>query len=180
MFDGSVSDLWFLGEPIGPDGKEIDARRFTDSFEPFGPVAQPLRLPINQPGRRARLNFAAFDMPVVDKALGSAFALAAGGDIELVPAIAEDGTELMIAHALSCVDCIDESRTDGDKWTDQDDRPDKIGQYYMIERLFIDPSRVDHEIFRIAGWEIALIVSSWFTDATGLAGIEGVRLQSVT
>jgi hypothetical protein len=179
MLDSTVADLWFLGEPLGPDGSEIDARRFTES-EPFGPVAQPLVLPIAQAGRAARLTFAAFDMPVVDKALAESFALAAGDDIELVPAVAEDGTELMIANVLQRVDCLDESRTVGDKWTERDGRPDKVGEYRTIVRLFIDPSRADHEIFRVSGWEVALVVSDWFADVTGLTAIEGVRLQPVT
>lgn len=179
MFDSKVPDLWFLGEPFAADGEQIDARRFTDC-EAFGQIAQPLRLPIDEAGRAPRLSFGAFDMPVVDKELGEAFALAAGSDIELVPAIAEDGSELMIVNVLACVDCIDESKTIGDKWTEPDGRPDKVGEYRTIVRLFIDPSRVDHEMFRVTGWEVALVVSDWFADVTGLSALEGVRLQSVT
>jgi hypothetical protein len=46
--------------------------------------------------------------------------------------------------------------------------------------LFIDPSRANHEIFRVAGWEVALVVSDKFAHVTGLAAVEGIRLLPVT
>lgn len=179
LVDSSVEDLWFLGKPTDPSGTGIDARRFT-ACKPFGPVAEPLRLSIQRPGRAARLTFGSFDMPVVDQQLGDTFAAVAGGDIELVAAIAEDGTELSIANVLPCLECIDEASTVGEKWAESDGRPDRIGMYRTVVHLVIDPSRVDHEIFRVAGWKIALIVSDRFADATCLSGVEGVRLLPVS
>ena len=179
LFDSAVSDLWFLGEPMSHSGEAIDARRFT-ACERFGTIDEPLRLPIQQSGRAARLTFGSFDMPVVDRALGASFAAAASGDVELVPAIAEDGSELSIANVLPCLDCIDESKTVGEKWTESHGRPDRVGRYRTIVHLFIDRSRADHEIFRVAGWKIALVVSDRFAHATGLAAVEGIRLLPVT
>ena len=106
----AITDLWFLGQPVSHSGEAIDARRFTACAR-FGPVDEPVRLAIRQSGRPARLTFGAFDMLVVDRALGVSFCAAAGGDVELVPAIAEDGSELSIANVLSCLDCIDESKS---------------------------------------------------------------------
>jgi hypothetical protein len=178
LVDGSIGDLWFLGKPVEPSGAAIDARRFT-ACEPFGPVVEPLRLSIQRPGRVARLTFGPFDMPVVDQQLSDAFAAAADRDVELVSAIAEDGTELSIVNVLPCLECIDEANTVGEKWAESDGRADRVGMYRTIVHLVIDPSRVDHEIFRVAGWKIALIVSDRFADATGLAAVEGVRLLPV-
>jgi hypothetical protein len=52
--------------------------------------------------------------------------------------------------------------------------------YRTITHLFIDPRRVDRDVFRVHGWKIAMIVSDRFAAATGLAAIEGVRLLPVT
>lgn len=179
LVDSSVEDLWFLGEPSNSDGEELDARIFT-TCRPFGKTQSPLLLPIEKRGRPVPLSFGAFDMPVASRTLGDSFALAAGGDVELVPAVAEDGTELSIVNVLPEVECIDESRTIGEKWTPEDGRPDKIGRYRTILELFIDPNRVDREIFRLAGRRIVLIVSDWFAEVTGLTSLEGIKLQPVT
>ena len=49
----------------------------------------------------------------------------------------------------------------GDKWTLDDHRPDKVGQYRMIVKLVIDSARTgDASIFRVSGWRVAVIVSS--------------------
>jgi hypothetical protein len=179
LVDSAIPDLWFLGQPVSHSGEVIDARRFTACAR-FGPVDEPLRLPILRTGRTARLTFGAFDMPVVDRALGVSFSAAADGDVEPVPAIAEDGSELSIANVLRCLDCIDESKTVGEKWEESHGRPDRTGRYRTIVHLFIDRNRVDHEIFRVSGWEVALVVSDRFAQATGLVTVEGIRLLSVT
>jgi len=59
-----------------------------------------------------------------------------------------------VANVLPCVDCIDESRTVGEKWTESDGRPDKVGMYRTIVYLFVDPTRIAHDIFRVQGWKI--------------------------
>lgn len=179
LVDSAVGDLWFLGEPVTHSGEVIDARRFT-ACQRFGPVDEPLRLPIQHLGRRAQLTFAAFDMPVVDRALGASIFEAVGDDVELVSAIAEDGSELSIVNVLPCLECIDESKTVGEKWAERDGRPDKTGSYRTIVQLFIDRSRVDHEVFRVAGWKIALVVSDAFAEVTSLAALDGIRLLPVT
>jgi hypothetical protein len=179
LVDSAVRDLWFLGKPIQPDAKSMDARRFT-SCERVGAVDLPLWLPIERPGRPARLTLGAFDMPVADRALAASLDEAAGSDIQLVPAIAQDGTELAIVNVLSCVGCLDETKTVGDKWTELHGRPDLIGRYRTITHLFIDPSRIDKEVFRVQGWKVALIVSDRLAKATGLATVEGVRLLPVS
>lgn len=179
LVDSTVGDLWFLGGPYLSDGRAVDARLFT-RCETFANVYEHLSLPIQRPGRVGRLTFGAFDMPVVDRALADSFSAGAGNDIQLVPAAAEDGTELFIVNVLPCVDCIDETKTVGEKWTARDGRPDRIGRYRTIVHLFIDPNRVHHDIFRVSQWKIALIVSDRFADVAGLAAIEGIRLEPVT
>lgn len=47
-----------------------------------------------------------------------------------------------------------------DEPVSKDGRPEKVGQYLMVTNLTINPDRTDgQDIFRIRGWEIALIVS---------------------
>jgi hypothetical protein len=179
LVDPAVTDLWFLGEPADDDGVVIDARRFT-SCQPCDLGHRLLHLPVVQPGRPALFSFAAFDMPVVDRALRDSFESFAAGEIQVIPASVDGRNDLAIINVLPCVDCIDESRTIGEKWTETSSRPEKVGTYRTIVKLYLDPDKLTNQIFRVAGWKIALIVSDSFVRSTSLASIEGLRLEPVT
>ena len=92
------------------------------------------------------------------------------------------GSESMrILNALRCGDFIDRSRTVGSKWEPSDGRPDKVGFYRMIARLFIDPTLAEGaHLFRLSGWKTPLIASEWLVSKLVPADLEGVALQPVT
>lgn len=177
--DPAVGDLWFLGKPRDSSGNAIYIWAFTTCKE-FPVPAAPVMIPIGEPGRDARFNFGAFDTPVVDPPMGALLKSLAPDDVQLIPAVADDGTELTILNVLPCVDCIDDSKTIAEKWTPEDGRPDKVGKYHTVARLVLDPSRIDHDIFRVAGWDVALVVSARVADAANLSSIEGLKLRLVT
>jgi hypothetical protein len=179
LVDSRTEDLWFLGQPVREDGAVVDARLFT-ACRPYGATIQPLRLPVQRPGRPSRVTFGAFDMPVIDAGLVAAISAATPGDVELIPATTDEISELSIANVLPCLSCIDERRTVGDKWTEADGRPDRVGRYRTIAQLYLDSSRITREIFRVYDWNIALIVSAELAAATRLGEIEGLRLAAVT
>jgi hypothetical protein len=65
-----------------------------------------------------------------------------------------------ILNAVCSEACLDESGSEVMKWKPEDGRPDKIGEYRMVTNLTIHPNHTNsRHIFRIRGWEIALIVS---------------------
>jgi hypothetical protein len=101
-------------------------------------------------------------MQVATRALCSLLERTAPNEIECFPiAIPGAKASYAILNVVSKVDCLDEKASETVKWIASDGRPDKIGQYRSVSRLIIDPNRaIGHQVFRIARWEIALIVSN--------------------
>lgn len=147
------------------DGKELDAREFCYGRPYRGPV--PAFVPIQQEGQRVPFTLAAFDMPVVEERVARTIESIAGKDVECYPVSVEGSSATyMIINVVSSLACVDETKSTIMKWGANDGRPDKVGRYRMITNLTIDPARVEgHDIFRIADWEVALIVSEQLRDA---------------
>lgn len=158
-------DPWFLDEPQSEDGTVIDAREFTRG-EPYAGLV-PVRLPIAQPGQVTEFTFAAFDMPVVSNRVGTILERVAPNEIERIPVVvgsSHRGFEIL--NVTSKAKCLDESRSQVLKWKLEDRRPDRVGKYRMVTGITIEPNCVSGKhIFRIKGWEIALIVSEVLKDA---------------
>jgi len=179
-FDPEVEGMCFISKPVDVDGNTIDPRSFT-GCKRYGPVAGEFLLPVRVPGKTAEFSFGAFDMPVVTSEIGRRIQDFASNDVELLPAHSTDTVGLAILNVLRCMDCIDDRRTVGSKWTTEDGRLDKLDEYRTIIRLYIDPARARGcHIFRIATWKIALIVSSALVEHAGLEMLEGIRLTPVT
>jgi hypothetical protein len=159
------ADQWFLDEPLSADGKEIDAREFMLGAPYCGPL--PVMVPIGNPGRELAFNFGAFDFPVVSHAVAEIVRGIAPADVEWFP-VGVPGAKhsYLILNAVCALDCLDEQSSEFTRWTEQDSRPDRLGQYHVISTIRIDPSRTaNHHIFRIKGWPIALLVSCKLKDA---------------
>ncbi len=155
----AVGDLWFPDEPLSEDGLEIDSREFTQGRPYVGPP--PCRVPLAQQGRPTEFTLAAFDMPIISQRVGRMLDDFCHAGIQRFPvAVGPFSSGYEILNVTSTCLCIDEQKSEILRWTDEDRRPDKLGTYRMITNLTIDASRVVGEhIFRVRGWEIALIVS---------------------
>jgi Immunity protein family (Imm11) len=78
------------------------------------------------------------------------------------------------------IKCVDENESDITWWTEADERPDKIGQYRMITKLKIVPDLVqESQMFRVEGWEIALVISETVKVALEKRGVAGIRFEEV-
>ena len=97
VIDPAVGDLRFLDTPRDSSDNETDIWAFTTCKE-YPLRAAPLIVPIGQAGRAARFNFGAFDTPVVDPRMGALLKSLAPQDVQLIPAVADDGTELTILN----------------------------------------------------------------------------------
>jgi len=177
--DPTCTDRWYLDEPVDVNGCAVDAREFTGALYYRGPALS--SIPIQVPGRRVAFNLGAFDMPVVSEEIGRVIKRIAGDDVQQIPAHIDShirGYEVL--NVLASETCIDENRSEIVKWNDKDGRQDRIGEYRMVTNLTIDPRRVrGKDVFRIAGWEIALIVSSKVVDAIRATPDLGVCFQPV-
>lgn len=157
--DATFGDRWFLGRPIGESGDEIDPRLFNYGRPYTG--ERPVAVPISYTGRMVQFNFAAFDMPVASQSVASIIREVSPTAVEFYP-VSVGGMEhgAFILNVLSRCACLDEGRSKVTKWSEEDGRPDKIGQYKMVIDLIVEPAKArGHDIFRIEGWKIALIVS---------------------
>jgi hypothetical protein len=76
--------------------------------------------------------------------------------------------------------CIDELQSEFIKWTKDDHRADKAGEYRQVTRLVIDPALVgDTHIFRPWGWKVVLIVSERIRELFVRHRITGVTFLPV-
>jgi hypothetical protein len=149
---------WFLASPLSPAGEELDPRLFTNA-EPAD-VAGPLRLPLRRRGRPLDFTLADFDMPVASERLATHVAQLAGGAVQCIPVTVEGATAPhAILNVTRAVHCLDETASDILWWTAEDDRPDRIGQYRMVDDPVLDAARLQGEpVFRVDGWRIMLLV----------------------
>lgn len=159
LSDMKLPDRWFLRGPVGPGGTEIDPRDFTEC-RPLD-VAGPLRIPLRRKGVELGFTLADFGMPVVWRSVVDALAELDPGAFQRFPVTVEgSGGEFDIVNVLAKVLCLDESRSEVSYFTEADGRPDLVGQYNMVLNLHVDPEVIgDHHLFRIDGWEVAIIVS---------------------
>lgn len=178
--DLDFADRWFLGEPASAASTTIDARLFTDARVYHGPL--PADLPIKQHGRPVQFLLAAFDMPVVSTRVADIVEQHAPGEIQRFPVTLDGrvrGYEIL--NVLTAVACVDETRTKIERWKPEDDRPDKVGQYRAIYNLTVDPLRAaGRHIFRLAEWDIALIVSDTLRRALLVVPDLGIDFKRVT
>jgi hypothetical protein len=165
-----------LGPPYDPAGNEVDPRIFTKGA-PVS-VQPPLTIPVRELGDKVDFNFCAFDMVVTPRAFNVELEKLVGSAIQRIPVTVEgEGDRFEILNICESVQCLDELRT-GEiiRWTVEDGRPDRIGDYHIIRGLRIDPAAAQgHHIFRVAGWSLALIVSEEvkrFFEAWNISGLE--------
>lgn len=175
----STSEQWFLGEPLDAVGQIIDGWHFTDSKEYNGPI--PSTVPVSHPGPERQFSFAALDMPVVSSSVADAIRAINPAGLEMFPVeIGLAERDYLILNVLNQARCVDEVRSKAMKWTEADERPDKLGGYQMIVDLTIDPDRTNgHDIFRITGYTVALIVSEAMKVSLERLGTIGIVFESV-
>jgi hypothetical protein len=122
---------------------------------------------------------AAFDVPVVSSRMAATISELVGEDVQMIAvSIPGHNSGYSILNALRLIPCLDESKSKFTKWKASDGRPDKVGQYRMVVQLFIDPMRAGNaHVFRIAGWDVPLIVSESVKHAVEEEGCLGVVFQ---
>jgi hypothetical protein len=173
--DMHIAKRWFLDEPRTEAGEEVDGRDFTQGRAVK--VSGPLFITSYEKGKRLDFTFAAFEYPVVTRRIGNILQGIAGEDIQLIPAHVTGSDEYYdILNVVSVVDALDESRSHVERWTSEMGRPDKIGKYSLVAEIKIDPARTHgHRLFRLKGWEIALIASEEVKKALEAEGVTGIR-----
>ena len=175
--DLHLKGRWHLSAPVNDEGCD-------DSDFTMGRLTQIHSKPtvdIRVPGIPMDFTLTSFDVPVVSARLLKEIKLLCGTDVQFVPVQVGNRDGYTILNAIRVFRCLDESRSEFTKWTEQDGRPDRLGQYQMVTRLRIDSNRVPPQVhvFRIEGWYVPLIISQAIADAVMSINPVGVVLQSV-
>jgi len=157
--DKQVANRWFLKGPITSDGATVDPRIFFEGRRYDADLR--MTLPLRRKGNPLDFTLADFDMPVLRTDYAKRLAELAPSEVQYIPVdVAEVGSGYSILNVLETVRCLDEEHSGVTYWKAAEGQPQRDGEYRMVLTPRVDPSRVgSRHIFRIAGWEIAMIVS---------------------
>ncbi len=157
--DMYLENRWYLNGVRSQVGTSIDSRIFT-----YGkPIHFPGKLNVGIRSHGTPLDFtlADFGLPVLRTDLAEELVSLVKDVVQLFH-VTIDGQEksYSIINVVSTVPCLDENIDGIMYWGETDGRPEKVGGYRMVPSIKVVPQRIrDQEIFRISGWEVALIVS---------------------
>jgi hypothetical protein len=175
-----IRGRWLLGKPMNSQGEDLDPWQFGHGQAVDGPKDMVFRQSV--PGSPLDYSEASFSIPVVSQRLKELLErLGVVDEAQFFPARVESREEpWFVLNATRLVDCIDESqclRTV--RWKPEDGRPDRVGEYRVVEGMRIDPGRVGGaRIFRAWGWPV-LVVSEELKQAMEQEGITGTRFTEV-
>ncbi len=178
-----IPGIWYLDAPIDANGHELGSWVFMVAKE--ASVTEPLRVALYRPGKPLDYSLAdAGSIPVVHPRVAAVLQSLAPGDIQTFPIQVEGQPEpYVLVNVTREVKCIDEQASEHvEIWVpeDEDDQPERAGEYRNVVGLRIDKSRVgDAKIFRTWGWHVALIVSEDIKDALERIGATGLKFTEV-
>jgi len=146
------------------------------------PAPKRLTTSVSERGVVLDITFAVFDIPVVTSRANTLFLDLFSDWLRSFPIEIQGYCEpffvLNVTHAIAC---LDEERSTFTKWTEADDRPDKLGQYRAIYSMVLKASTLtDAQVFRVAGDHTAIIVSENVRVAVMQNQLTGVRFDSVS
>lgn len=180
--DVYVPGRWYLSEPASFDGQEIDdIWQFIDG-KPLR-VSERLRIPMRRPGIPLDLDFAgAGQTPVVNEGAASVFRELARDSVQLFPVEVEGQTApYYILNVSRLIDAVDEGACQSvERWKPEDGRPDRLGEYHVIQGLHIDRLKAaDARVFRLWGYSLPIIVDEEIKAALDMRGCAGGKFTEV-
>lgn len=91
-------------------------------------------------------------------------------------------TDYFILIVNDVVQCVDEKRSEFQKFEENDPvRPDKSGEYRAFMRLRIDEKSVgEKDVFRLKGFEIAVVISERVKSKLDFIGATGVDVDDIS
>lgn len=156
--DKEIPQRWYLRGPTTPEGMKVDAREFIRgrSVE----LDRTLRIACRRPGEPLDFTLGDFDMPVLKNEYAAGLKRLASQEVQVLPVLIEGiGEGYSIINITTALRCLDEGRSQVTYWPSDD--PRSIDRYRMVISPVIDREvAAGHHLFRIAGWETALVVSA--------------------
>jgi hypothetical protein len=177
----AVPGRWSLGIPTGLQGREVEDPWIFKKGQPVPDLGR-LMLPVNLPGRALDFSWGGIGTPVVHVKVAALLSELAPEDVQNIPVeIQGYPDQFCILVATRLIQCIDDQASgEVQRWTPEDGRPEKTGQYRDVDDMRIDPSRVGGaKVFRTWGWSIALIVHEEIQSALTRMGATGMKFEAV-
>ena len=150
------------------DGRPVDEATLVQCMPCHAPL--PLRYEGGTRGLVHDWNWGQFLLPIIRDAIAGQLLELVGNDVEVLRVVVPSVDEPMsIVNILSRRDCVDELVSFA-----QRDR-ENPKKYRSVGRLTVDSVRVgDANLFRVAGYEIAMVASQRLVDAARQAAWTGI------
>jgi len=173
--DINFPDRWYLGDVINVDNWSL--LKFVDTNKTY-------QVKIYQLGQQ--MDFSqneAYGVCIVSEKFKQA--LAGIPDVNFAKAEVVDSevdTEYYIMSVPSVVKCIDEERSEFQKFEVNDPvRPDKAGEYRGFFKMVVNRQACEsNSVFRVAGFDIEIIVSSEIKKALEKENVTGLKFKQVS
>jgi len=181
LLDAQNNDVWFIHGPFDQNGNLVNSELFT-TCRIYSDITSELSYRIDEGGAPTNFTYASFHVPVIDERICDVLLGCDSRDIQLIPVKIEDERETRhwILNVIRKVQCLDEQNSTIMWWKPEDGRPDKVGQYRMVSKIKLERNRIgNRHIFRLDGWEVALIISNQLKRKLELNGISGVLFEEM-
>lgn len=175
MTDVYIPGRWYLGNPSDVHGNIIYKWTFADGK--YHHVDERIIIPLEQPGRPLDFDDCGVGAVVLHARVVKLLQELEVPDLQFIPVtVAGQPDEYSIMNVTRLIPCVDEARCSRvERWKPEDGRPDRVGEYHVIEDLRIDLTKVgDARIFRPWGWPV-LIVSNDIKEAFEHAQLLGPK-----
>ncbi|NVJ26280.1 MULTISPECIES: imm11 family protein [Myxococcus] len=172
---------WYLGDAEDSRGQEVEDPWMFRGGRTVR-VEGPLSIPIDEQGKALDFSLAGVGLaPIVHVKVATLVSELAPDDVQTVPvSIKGHPDQYLILVATRLIHCIDEQASKVQFWEPGDGMPQKVGQYFAVNDLRIDVTKVgDAKVFRTAGWDLALIVSEEIKQALERIKTTGVKFTPV-
>ena len=86
-----------------------------------------------------------------------------------------------ILNTLNIIDCVDREKSKYELWKEEDNRPDRLGDFRGFDKMVLDRSQVPNGIhfFRVKGWRIVAVATKEFIEKLQENDVKGFSLIPV-
>jgi hypothetical protein len=86
-----------------------------------------------------------------------------------------------ILNILNVIDCVDREKSKFTLWTEADERPDLLGEYYRFDKMVLDRSKIPEgvHLFRVYGYDIVAVITKELAQEFEKNKIKGFKLVPV-
>jgi len=178
--DMQESHPWFIEGPYNANNQLVDDNLFTGCQRYLDEIPQ-LHFKMVQYGKYENFTMAAFEIPVVSNAIGQLLNVHASQAVQLIPVTVQGRTDAhWIVNVIDKAFCLNEEDSTIMWWKAEDERPDKIGKYRMVTNLTLSKEKLTSSpIFRLGGWEAAIIIGEELKSLLEAASVTGVRFKEI-